>query len=96
MVQPGPITDDERSLVQIERDMLSQRRAGPFWTGSKAQWAEYEAQSGRMTANVDAFDSVMSYGKRNLKRAWRPTDLSKIKLGMDAYSLLKGFNGTAC
>ncbi len=78
---PAPITDDERALVQIERELDAQRRAGPFWTGTKEQWMQFESQSGKMGEGFDAFEDASTYGRRSAKRSWRPADLSRIKLG---------------
>lgn len=82
MIFPAPITDDERAIVAIERSMKAQRRAGPFWTGSKEQWAQYDAQNNiPVDGFFNPFENVATYGRKNLKRPWRPADLSRIKLG---------------
>jgi hypothetical protein len=68
-------------MIQIQRSMDAQRRAGPFWTGTKDQWAQFESQGGKLTETFDPFEDASTYGRKNAKRAWRPADLSKIKLG---------------
>lgn len=72
----APITDEERKGVQIERDIQAKRRAGPFWTGSKEQWAEID---GKKEGNFNAFEDAPTYGNKRKKKGFQLVDMKKVK-----------------
>ena len=78
-IMSAPITDDERRGVQIQRDMQARRQAGPFWTGTKADWAEIDAKRGE-SGGHDPFEDVNTYGKKRKRDSFKLADLSKVKL----------------
>ena len=91
MIFPAPPTAEERAMMKFERTLNAQRRAGPFWTGSREQWAQFDAQSNKtVAATYDPFEDAATYGKRNLKRPWKPANLSRIKLGESCLSSPNG------
>ncbi len=73
----APITESERRQIQILRELDAKRRAGPFWTGTKEDWARIEAASGR-NAVYDPFECAQ---KKSSKRSFRLADLTTVKLG---------------
>ena len=77
VILAAPITNSERRQIQILRELDAKRRAGPFWTGTKEDWARIEAVSGR-NAVYDPFECAQ---KKSSKRAFRLADLTKVKLG---------------
>lgn len=81
MFMAAPITDEERREVQIGREMDAKRRAGPFWTGTREDWAQIDAVSGNPGAKYDPFEDAQTYGKKHMKRPFKLADLSKVKLG---------------
>ncbi|KAK5169649.1 DNA-directed RNA polymerase III subunit C31 [Saxophila tyrrhenica] len=81
MIFPAPITRFERAIVQLDRATTARRRAGPFWTGNKDQWAQYEAKTdGPVRGHYNAFEDAATYSRRLMKKRWRPADLTEIKL----------------
>lgn len=73
----APITDAERRGVQMEREIQAKRRAGPFWTGTRGEWAHLEATTG---GTFDAFDAVPTYGKKRAKKPFKLANLKRIKV----------------
>lgn len=80
MIMAAPVTDKEREEIRIGREMDAQRRAGPFWTGTKQQIAEYEASLGKGGEGFDAFNGAATYGNKHTKALWQPPNLKKVKL----------------
>ena len=74
------VTDSERRQVQILRELDAKRRAGPFWTGTKEDWARIDSMSGR-NAVYNPFECANGSGKRGVKRQFKLVDLKTIKLG---------------
>ena len=81
MFMAAPITDQERREVQIYRELDAKRRAGPFWTGTREDWALIDAASGNPGGAFDPFEDAQTYGKKHTKRAFKLADLTKVKLG---------------
>ena len=75
------VTDSERRQVQILRELDAKRRAGPFWTGTKEDWARIDSMSGR-NAVYNPFECANGSGKRGVKRQFKMVDLKTIKLGV--------------
>lgn len=73
----APITDAERRGVQLEREIQAKRRAGPFWTGTREDWARMETSLGHA---FDAFDAVPTYGKKRAKKPFKLANLKRIKV----------------
>lgn len=92
VVLAAPITETERRQVQILRELDAKRRAGPFWTGTKEDWARIEAVSGR-NAVYDPFECAQ---KKSSKRAFRLADLATVKLGELHPSLCAGVSSGLC
>ena len=80
MVMAAPATDDERREVQLWRELDAKRRAGPFWTGTRDDWAQLDAGNGILDMKSDPFENAQTYGKKHTKRAFKMADLSKVKL----------------
>ena len=72
-----PITEDERRGVQLDREIQAKRRAGPFWTGTREEWAEIEARSG---GEFNPFEGVPTYGKKRTKKPFQLANLKRIKV----------------
>lgn len=85
MFMAAPITDSERRQVQIGRELDAKRRAGPFWTGTREDWAQIDAVSGNPGGNFDPFGDAQTYGKKHTKRPFKLADLSKVKLGKSSF-----------
>jgi hypothetical protein len=85
IISPSPITDSEKAEVAIRRRISAQRRAGPFWTGTKVQWSRFEASTGRGRGLEDCFEVATGIGGKG-KRGWRLVDLGRIKVGMLSFS----------
>lgn len=77
----APITDEERREVQIYRELDAKRRVGPFWTGTREDWAQIDATSGKSGESHDPFENAQTYGKKHTKKTFKLADLSKVKLG---------------
>ena len=95
-VMPTPLTARERQHVRIERRIRAKRRAGPFWTGSKAETEAYEAtRKGRSVATFDPFDDVPTYGRKRTKPLFKPRPLSQARLGTEPHPLCSDCRGGA-
>ncbi|KAK3703131.1 DNA-directed RNA polymerase III subunit C31 [Vermiconidia calcicola] len=80
MIMAASVTEDEREEVRIGREMDAQRRAGPFWSGTWEQWAQYDAAYAKAGENCDPFGGAATYGKRHMTKMWKPPDFTKVKL----------------
>lgn len=75
-IHPAPITDRERRLVAIDRELQAKRRAGPFWTGTAADWAEIVAQR---EGKFNPFEDAPTYGRKRTKKQFQLPDLKKVR-----------------
>ena len=66
--------------MQILRELDAKRHAGPFWTGTKEDWARIDSMSGK-NAVYNPFECATGSGKRGVKRQFKMADLTKIKFG---------------
>ncbi len=74
----APVTDEERKRVQSYRRMQAKRRAGPFWTGSREQWAEIDSKTG---SSLSAFENAATYSNRKRKaKPFKLPNLKKVKV----------------
>jgi len=71
------VTDEEHRGVRMERDLQAKRRAGPFWTGTREEWAEIDAQTG---GGYNPFDGSATYSKKRAKKPFRQANLKRIKV----------------
>ena len=74
--QQEPSSDEKREVAMM-REMREKRRAGPFWTGSKEQWAKVDAAGEKR--NFDMFGGAETYGNKSRKKPFQLADLKKVK-----------------
>ena len=90
----APTTDNERRQVQIGRELQAKRRAGPFWTGTKEDWAKLDKDA-NMGSRYNPFEDAPTYGKKTMKKQFKLAPLSKIKLRKYGLLFLKNFREVA-